>query len=64
MEIQARVWTAQDHYQEILVMNQQSVGAERRFKVILVFVNPLLEMVCGKKLHRTPTELYVFDYQI
>jgi hypothetical protein len=53
MEVEPRIGPAQDHHQEILVVNQQTIGSERRVEVRVIFVDPPFEMVSGKQIHTT-----------
>ena len=35
-------------------MNEQAIGSERRIEIIFVCFNPLLQMMCGEKIHTIP----------
>jgi hypothetical protein len=42
MEIEPRIGPAQYHHKDILMMNEQAIGSERRIEIIFVCFNPLL----------------------
>ena len=42
MEVEPRIRPAQYHHKEILMMNEQAIGSDRRIEIILVVIYPLL----------------------
>jgi len=51
MEVEPRIGPAQYHDKEILMMNEQAIGSERRIEIIFVCFNPLLQMMCAQQFH-------------
>jgi hypothetical protein len=42
VKIQARIWPAQDHDQEIFMMDEEAIGLERRVEEVLILIDPAL----------------------
>ena len=47
VKIESSIRAAQNHHQEVFVMNDELVGSERRVKEVLVLIDPALQMVGG-----------------